>query len=142
LTNLTCGTDWEQTLCNLIVLGGDARCAAREAAEYASEHQWAAAEEAMQRANEAQLKAHKIQAEILHREARGETPPFSILLVHSIDLLVLAWAEIDYTEQFIKLHRRIAELEEAVPPSFRPTASAGRGGTARRAAGPNGEVRK
>jgi cellobiose-specific phosphotransferase system component IIA len=38
--------------------------------------------------------------------------PFSILLVHSLDLLLLVWAEIDYAEQFVKLHRRIAELEE------------------------------
>jgi PTS system cellobiose-specific IIA component len=105
------GTDWEQTLCTLILHGGDARCAAKEAADYAAEHQWQEADEAMKRANEAQLAAHKIQAEILHREARGEAAPFSILLVHSLDLLLLAWAEIDYAEQFIKLHRRIAELE-------------------------------
>jgi PTS system cellobiose-specific IIA component len=108
----TCGTDWEQTLCNLIILGGDARCAAKEAAEYAAEHKWPEVEAAMQRANEAQLAAHKIQAELLHRDARGEKSPFSILLVHSLDLLVLAWAEIDYTEQFITLHKRIARLEE------------------------------
>lgn len=108
----TCGTDWEQTLCNLIVHGGDARCAAKEAAEHAAERNWEQAEEALKRANEAQLAAHKIQAEILHREARGEPIPFSILLVHSLDLLLLAWAEIDYAEQFVKLHRRIAELEK------------------------------
>jgi len=110
----TCGTDWEQTLCTLILHGGDARCAAREAADYAANHKWEQAEEALRKANEAQLAAHKLQAEILHREARGEKIPFSILLVHAIDLLLLAWAEIDYTEQFIKLHRRIAELENEV----------------------------
>jgi len=114
VSQLTCGTDWEQTLCNLIVLGGDARCAAREAAEYAAERKWAEVDEAMNRANEAQLKAHKIQADLLHRSARGEEIPFSILLVHALDLLILAWAEIDYTEQFIKLHKRIAELENEV----------------------------
>jgi len=105
------GTEWEQTLCNLILHGGDARCAAKEAADYAAEHQWPEADAAMKRANEAQLAAHKIQGEILRREARGEAIPFSILLVHSLDLLLLAWAEIDYAEQFIKLHQRIAELE-------------------------------
>jgi PTS system cellobiose-specific IIA component len=105
------GTDWEQTLCTLILHGGDARSAAKEAEDYAAEHRWAEADEALKRANEAQLAAHKIQAEILHREARGEATPFSILLVHSLDLLILAWAEIDYAEQFIKLHRRIANLE-------------------------------
>jgi PTS system cellobiose-specific IIA component len=77
----------------------------------AAEHKWAEADEAMQRANEAQLAAHKIQADLLHRDARGEKMPFSILLVHSLDLLALAWAEIDFTEQFIRLNRRIAELE-------------------------------
>ena len=112
MSGQTCGTDWEQTLCNLIILGGDARCAAKEAAEYAAEHKWPEVEAAMQRANEAQLAAHKIQAELLHRDARGEKAPFSILLVHALDLLVLAWAEIDYTEQFIALHKQIARLEE------------------------------
>lgn len=114
MSEQTCGTDWEQTLCTLILHGGDARCAAREAADYAANHKWEQAEEALRKANEAQLAAHKLQAEILHREARGEKIPFSILLVHAIDLLLLAWAEIDYTEQFIKLHRRIAELENEV----------------------------
>jgi PTS system cellobiose-specific IIA component len=111
LTEATCGSEWEQTLCNLIILGGDARCAAKEAADLAAEHKWSEAEEAMRRANEAQLAAHKIQADLLHRDARGEKMPFSILLVHSLDLLALAWAEIDFTEQFIRLNRRIAELE-------------------------------
>ena len=116
MSELTCGGDWEQTLCNLIILGGDARCAAKEAADAAAVHDWAAAEAAMQRANAAQLQAHKIQADILHRDARGDKPEFSILLVHSLDLLMLAWAEIDYTEQFIQLHRRIAALEKEAQP--------------------------
>lgn len=113
MSTQTCGTDWEQTLCTLIIHGGDARCAAKEAADYAAENDWERAEEALKRANEAQLAAHKMQADILHREARGEQIPFSILLVHALDLLLLAWAEIDYAEQFIRLHKRIAELEKA-----------------------------
>ena len=39
---------------------------------------------------------------------------FSVLLVHALDLLVLAWSEIDFAEQFINLNKRVAKLEDQV----------------------------
>jgi cellobiose-specific phosphotransferase system component IIA len=37
---------------------------------------------------------------------------FSVLLVHALDLLVLAWSEIDFAEQFININKRITKLED------------------------------
>lgn len=107
----TCPPNWEQTLCTIILHAGNARSAAKEAGELAAAGHWEEAEGALQKAEEEQLAAHKMQAEILHKEARGEMVPFSILLVHALDLLLLAWAEIDYAQQFLTLYRRLEALQ-------------------------------
>jgi hypothetical protein len=39
---------------------------------------------------------------------------FSILLAHALDLLILAWSEIDYTDQFIETSKRLSALEDEV----------------------------
>ena len=102
--------DWEQTLFTVILHAGNARSLAKEAAELASEGDFEGAEAKMAEANDEQLKAHEVQAKIIRIEAAGQQVPFSILLIHAMDLLLLAWAEIDNTEQFIELYRRIDEL--------------------------------
>jgi PTS system cellobiose-specific IIA component len=111
---VTTEQDWEQTLFNLILHAGNARSKAKEAAELASEGDWAGAQAAFQGANDEQLLAHQINADIIRREAAGESVPFSVLLMHAMDLLLLAWSEIDYTENHIRLSRRIQDLEGEV----------------------------
>lgn len=106
--------EWEQTLFNLILHAGNARSKAKEAAEFAGEDNWEAAEAAFEEANAEQLKAHEINADIIRMEAGGESVPFSVLLMHSMDLLLLAWSEIDYTENHMKLCRRVKDLETEV----------------------------
>lgn len=111
---MTTEQDWEQTLFNLILRAGNARSKAKEAAELANEGDWEAAAAAFEEANAEQLKAHEVNANIIRMEAGGEAVPFSVLLMHSMDLLLLAWSEIDYTENHIKLCRRVKELETEV----------------------------
>ena len=106
--------EWEQTLFNLILHAGNARSKAKEAAELAGEGQWDGAEAAFKEANDEQLKAHQVNAEIIRMEAGGESVPFSVLLMHSMDLLLLAWSELDYTEQYIKMCQRVKALEMEV----------------------------
>jgi PTS system cellobiose-specific IIA component len=106
--------EWEQTLFQLILHAGSARSFAKEAAEYAENCQWEEAEESLQQANDEQTQAHKINTSIITKAARGEDVPFSVLLVHSLDLLMLAWAEIDNTEQVIRMNKRIEALEKEV----------------------------
>ena len=106
--------EWEQTLFQLILHGGSARSYAKEAADFAEQGKWDDAEAALQQANEEQTQAHKINSTIITKAARGEAIEFSVLLVHALDLLMLAWAEIDNTEQYIRMTRRISALEAEV----------------------------
>ena len=106
--------EWEQTLFQLILHAGSARSSAKEAAELAEAGQWDEAEAALANANDEQIQAHKINTSIITRAARGENIDFSVLLVHALDLLMLAWSEIDNTGQVIRLNKRISALEGEV----------------------------
>jgi len=104
----------EQFLFNLILHAGSARSFAKEAGQFADEGDWEEAEKAMQSANDEQNAAHKINTTLITKAARGEDIEFSVLLVHALDLLMLAWSEIDYTEQYINVLKRVEALEEEV----------------------------
>jgi len=114
LTNTNEGLDWEQTLFTLILHAGNARSKAKEAAEFADAGEWEEAQAALEEANGEQYKAHQINADIIRMEASDQPVPFSVLLVHSMDLLLLAWSELDYTEQYIKMCQRVKALEMEV----------------------------
>lgn len=105
---------WEQTLFSLILHAGNARCKAKEAAEFAGEADWAQAQACMDEANAEQLEAHKVNAGIIRQEAKGQPVGFSVLLMHAMDLLLLAWSELDYTEQYIGMCKRVRALEDEV----------------------------
>lgn len=108
------GLDWEQTLFTIILHAGNARTVARDAADKAYSQEWDEAERLLKEADDEQLKAHQIQAKIIQMEARGDKVPFSILLVHALDLLILAWIEIDNVKDLVKLHKRLAVLERSI----------------------------
>jgi PTS system cellobiose-specific IIA component len=105
-------SEWEQTLFTVILHAGNARSSAKEAQDYAVEGDWKAAQASIDEANDEVVLAHKSNVGIIQREAKGEKVEFSVLLVHALDLLVLAWSEIDFAEQFLKLNKRIAALED------------------------------
>ena len=111
---MTMDAEWEQTLFGLILHAGEARSKAKEAGEAARQGEWEQARSLFEGAQAEQLEAHKINADIIRKEAKGQTPAFSVLLVHALDLLLLAWSEIDYTEQYIDSCRRIRALEDEV----------------------------
>lgn len=106
--------NWEQTLFTVILHAGNARSKALEAADLAQEKNFEAAETVLAEAENEQTEAHKVEAQIIQMEAGGEQVPFSVLLIHSLDLLLLSWAEIDHTRQMIALCRSIADLESKV----------------------------
>ena len=106
--------EMEQVLFQLILHAGSARSFAKEAGQYAEEGDWEAAQKALEEANEEQNKAHKVNTSIITRAVRGEGIDFSVLLVHALDLLMLAWSEIDYTEQYMHVLKRLNALESEV----------------------------
>ncbi|HEC24085.1 MAG TPA: PTS lactose/cellobiose transporter subunit IIA [Chloroflexi bacterium] len=105
---------WEQRLFTVILHAGNARSKAIHAAEQAEVGEFEAAEASLEEAEAEQLEAHKVLAFIIQMEAKGEEVPFSVLLTHSMDLLLLAWAEIDHSRQLMRLYRRVAALEREV----------------------------
>lgn len=107
-------SEWEQKLFTVILHAGNARSSAKEAQEFATERDWEAAQSKLDEANDEVVLAHKSNVEIIQKEAKGEKVEFSVLLVHALDLLVLAWSEIDFAEQFINLNKRVAALEDQV----------------------------
>jgi cellobiose PTS system EIIA component len=108
------GETWEQTLFHLILHAGNARSKAKEAGEHAREGDWEQAQRCLEEAQAEQLIGHKVNAGIIRMEATGAPPAFSVLLVHAMDLLLLAWSELDYTEQYIDVCRRLRALEDEV----------------------------
>lgn len=107
-------SEWEQTLFTLILHSGEARAKAKEAAELAREGEWEDAARLMEEAEDEQLQAHKVSAKIVKMEAGGQQVDFSVLLVHALDLLILAWIEIDHVRETIDLMKRLATLENEV----------------------------
>jgi PTS system cellobiose-specific IIA component len=104
----------EQFLFQLILHAGCARSFAKEAGQLAEDGDWEAAEKALADANDEQNEAHKINTTLITKAARGEHVDFSVLLVHALDLLMLAWSEIDYTEQYLNVLKRVDNLEAEV----------------------------
>jgi PTS system cellobiose-specific IIA component len=105
----------EQTIFTIILHAGNARTKALEAAEKSAEGDCEASEMLLQEADDEQVEAHRVLAPILQDEAGGlKEVPFSALFVHAMDLLILAWAEIDHTRQLCNLHRRIEAVENEV----------------------------
>ena len=105
---------WEQRLFTVILHAGNARSKAIEAAELAEEGKFTEVEAALTEAEAEQLEAHKMEADIIQMEASGEEVPFSVLLMHAMDLLLLSWAEIDHTRQLTRLYQRVENLENEV----------------------------
>ncbi len=108
------GMTWEQRLFTLILHAGNARSQAIKAAEHAQAGEFEAAEAALAEAEAEQVEAHKMEARIVQMEAGGEQVPFSVLLIHAMDLLLLAWAEIEHTRRLVHLYQRMAALEREV----------------------------
>ena len=81
--------NWEQTLFTIILHAGNARCKALEASENAEAGNFTEAEAALAEAELEQAEAHKVHAQVIQMEASGEQVPFSVLLIHSMDLLLL-----------------------------------------------------
>ena len=107
-------SEWEQTLFTLILHAGEARTKAKEAAEFAREGDWEDADRLMEEAEDEQLQAHKVSAKIVKMEAGGAQVDFSVLLVHALDLLILAWIEIDHVHEMIDMMKRLTALEDEV----------------------------
>ena len=69
------------------------------------------ADELIENANEEILKAHKVQTELIQKEAGGDKSDISILLIHSQDHLMTCMSERNLIKEMIMLRKEIQKLK-------------------------------
>lgn len=103
----------EELIMQIIIDSGDVRFHAYEALENANAGKYEAAEESLQKANEAVAKAHEAQTSVLFREANGEKIEITALFVHSQDHLMTAISEKNLIGQLVEMRKSIQVLIDA-----------------------------
>lgn len=97
----------EEVILNLVVNGGDGRGKALQAIDAAHHHDMKGAEALLNESNEALLKAHKYQTELLQRsigeDGAGSSP--SLLVVHGQDHLMTAMLAYDIAVKMVEMYR-------------------------------------
>lgn len=102
----------EQIIFEIIIHGGNARAKAYDALRAVQQYDFKKAEEFMKEADEEIAQAHKIQTEIIQKEAAGEKIDITVLFVHAQDHLMTAIAEKGLIENMVDLYKRIYLLEK------------------------------
>lgn len=95
----------EQISFGLIAYAGDARSCAFGALEAAKTGDFSKAEELLAQADGAAVKAHRIQTELLQREANGAGAPVDVLLVHAQDHLMTSLLAVELIRELIAFYR-------------------------------------
>jgi len=101
-----------ERICFLMIAdGGDARTMVFKALELGKEGNFAKAREVLEKSREPMTRIHKLQTQLLQKEARGELASNSILLVHAQDILMAVATERDLAEFIISSFEKIEELK-------------------------------
>lgn len=101
----------EEIIFQIIIHAGNARAKAYEALKNAQEGKFDEAEKLLANSHEEIGLAHKIQTDIIQKEAGGEKVDITVLFVHAQDHLMTAISEKDLIENMIQLYKRIERLE-------------------------------
>ncbi len=101
----------EEIVFSIIISAGNARARAYDALASAQEGDFEKAKEYIREAEKEVGDAHKVQTEIIQREAKGDKVELSLLFVHAQDHLMTAISEKGLIENMIKLYKRINILE-------------------------------
>lgn len=91
----------------LIVHSGNARSLAMESMAEAKVGNFAEAQKLMTECDEAGLEAHKIQTDLIQKEAQGESIELTLLMVHAQDHLMTSLVVKDLAKEFIDLYKKI-----------------------------------
>lgn len=90
---------------NLILYSGNARSKVMESLKSARENYFEQAQQTLEEADKALEKAHKVQTDVLQREANGEKTEMSVLFIHAQDHLMTAMLARDLGEEMIALRK-------------------------------------
>ena len=100
-----------EVVMGLIMHGGNAKGQAYQAIQFAKEHKYDEAEEALKAANEELKDAHDVQTDMLTKEAQGEHTEVDLYMVHGQDHLMNAITFRDMAVELIELMKRVDALE-------------------------------
>ncbi|WP_296971984.1 PTS lactose/cellobiose transporter subunit IIA [Tepidanaerobacter sp. EBM-38] len=106
--------DCEKIILSIIAHAGNARSLCFEALRLAKEGNLGEAHKKINETKEELLNAHKIQSNMLHKEAAGEKHEISLLLIHAQDHLMAAMLAKDLIEEFIELYEKVFQNEEHI----------------------------
>ncbi|WP_368901730.1 PTS lactose/cellobiose transporter subunit IIA [Oceanobacillus oncorhynchi] len=95
--------NYEQKVMGIISNGGTGRSLSMKAIEEARAGNYDNAQILLDQANESLLSAHKIQTELIQEEARGNSHPITILMVHAQDHLMNAMTVKDLAVEMIEI---------------------------------------
>ncbi len=96
----------------IIVHAGESRSLSSEAMDAAENYDFEKAEDLLNKANQEFLNCHEIQTELLTNEANGEKNDINVILIHSQDHLTMATMAMDNAKRWIKINKKMKELEE------------------------------
>lgn len=106
--------DYEKTVMQIIVSGGNARSYAMTAIQLAKSGKISEARERIKKACEELEKAHDVQTNLIQREAAGEKNEVTLLMVHAQDHLMNAMTVKDLAQEFIDIYERQINMEKAL----------------------------
>lgn len=104
----------EVVVFGIVGFAGEAKGHAYKALSLSEEGNFDEAEEYMKKCNEAVLKAHGIQTELIQKEADGNRMPITMLFVHAQDHLMTTLSERELIKKLIKQNKRLSDLEKVV----------------------------
>lgn len=96
----------ERRILQLVIQGGDARCAALEAIEAAREGKFGQAAVLLERSSQTLAHAHSTQTDMLQEELNQEQGSVTLLMVHAQDHLMSAITVRDLAREIVELYRR------------------------------------
>lgn len=104
--------DFEKTIYQLILHGGNARGEAYEALDAAEQFDFATAEKHLEEAERELAEGHKWQTSLIQSDSKSEAPVF--LMIHAQDHLMTALAELNLVKRFLANYKMMASLDERV----------------------------
>ncbi|MFJ8415967.1 PTS lactose/cellobiose transporter subunit IIA [Bacillus paramycoides] len=101
----------EMKVFHLILHGGNARSCSMEAIDCAKRGEFKEAEAKLQEALNELQEAHRLQTELIQKEAGGEKTEVTLLMVHAQDHLMNAITVKELASEFVELYRKISVAE-------------------------------
>lgn len=106
--------DVEQIAFKMISNSGEARSKIVEALDLCEEKKYEKAKELLKEAREHTKNAHDSHRKNLQQSAAGEESDINLLLIHAMDLMLVAESETEMAHRIINLERSRDELMEKI----------------------------